>query len=204
MDHVVASIADAPQVALPVLRVLSHELTDDGEYRQRRQWKRPAIEREPRGYIDVVDRRLLRLGAGRAIGLHKVVCEVWELGIGRVKRVRAGVMDRDGDLKRAVEVGDQSAGDRYVSLLLNAVHFQLQRRSGSRPCALELAELVPLKRCAMLGDVDPKAPVPADARGALDREADRYGIARLGGDVDVLAGNLRRAIVVQGQQVDLV
>ena len=69
---------------------------------------------------------------------------------------------------------------------------------------LELAKLVSSKLGSLLGDVDPQAAMSADAGCALDCEPDRHGVVGLGGEVDVLAGDLGRAVVVEGQQVDLV
>ena len=44
----------------------------------------------------------------------------------------------------------------------------------------------------------------ADARGAFDGEANGQGILGLGRKINVLAGDLGRAIVVERQQIDLV
>lgn len=57
---------------------------------------------------------------------------------------------------------------------------------------------------ALFRNVDPEAAMSADARRAFDGEANRHRVARLGRNVDVLARDLGRAIVVEGQQVDLV
>jgi hypothetical protein len=43
-----------------------------------------------------------------------------------------------------------------------------------------------------------------DARRAFDSEADGNWVMGGGRNVNVLAGHLRRAVVVQGQQVDVV
>lgn len=44
----------------------------------------------------------------------------------------------------------------------------------------------------------------ADARRALDGKTDGYGVVRFRREVDVLAWHIRRAIIVQREEVDLV
>ena len=56
----------------------------------------------------------------------------------------------------------------------------------------------------MLRDVHPKAAMAADAGSALDGKADGYWIFRLGRNVNVLARHVRRAIVLERQQVHFV
>jgi len=69
---------------------------------------------------------------------------------------------------------------------------------------LELAELVSPKFSPALGDVDPKTAMTADARGSLDGKADDDRVAARRCQVDVLARHLRRPVVVEGQQIDVV
>lgn len=68
----------------------------------------------------------------------------------------------------------------------------------------ELPELVTLELMSLLGYVDPQAPMATYARGSLDCEADGDGFMCLWGNVDILAGHIGRAVVVEGQQVNLV
>lgn len=68
----------------------------------------------------------------------------------------------------------------------------------------ELSELVSVEVLALLRDVDPQAAMTTDARSALDCKANNEGIMGLGSNVDILASNIRRAVVVEGQQIDLV
>lgn len=62
---------------------------------------------------------------------------------------------------------------------------------------LELPELVSAELSALIRYIDPQTPMTTDRRRALDGEADNDGIARLGGDVDIFASDLGRAVVVE-------
>lgn len=57
---------------------------------------------------------------------------------------------------------------------------------------------------SLLGYVDPQAPVATYARCTFDCEADRDGFLCFWRNVDILAGHVGRAVVVEGQQVNLV
>jgi hypothetical protein len=63
---------------------------------------------------------------------------------------------------------------------------------------------VALELLTLLGYVDPQAPVATYARGTLDCEADGDGIVCLWRNIDILASHIGRAVVVEGQQVNLV
>jgi hypothetical protein len=79
------------------------------------------------------------------------------------------------------------------------------RRGGEDKNLLELTKYIPSELGPALRDVDPQAAMPADAGGALNGKADGHGLlARLGSQVNVLAGDLGRAVVVQRQQVNFV
>lgn len=65
--------------------------------------------------------------------------------------------------------------------------------------SLELAKLIATEFLTLFRDVDPETAMAADGRGALDSKAHRYGIVRLGRQINVLALDLRRAIIIQRQ-----
>jgi hypothetical protein len=62
---------------------------------------------------------------------------------------------------------------------------------------LELAKLVSLKLDAVFGNVDPETAMAANGRGALNHEADGKWVIGPRRNVDVLALDLGRAIVVE-------
>ncbi len=68
---------------------------------------------------------------------------------------------------------------------------------------LVFAKLVAAELGALVGDVDPEAAMTTYRRGALNCEADGDGVAGPWREVDVLAGHLGRAVVVERQQIDL-
>lgn len=61
-----------------------------------------------------------------------------------------------------------------------------------------------LEFLALLRDVDPQAPMATYAGGALDCEANGDRVLGLWSNIDVLAGDIRRAVVVQRKLVYLV
>lgn len=76
------------------------------------------------------------------------------------------------------------------------------RSSGGRSGSLlELAKLISVKLGALLWNVDPQTAMATDGRGTLDCKANCYRIVCLWGEIDVFAGDLRRAIVVEGEEV---
>lgn len=60
----------------------------------------------------------------------------------------------------------------------------------------KLSELVSVEILALLWDVDPQTAMATDARSTFNCEADNDGILGLGSDVDILASNIGRAVVV--------
>ena len=103
MNHVVTSIADAVQMALPIGRVLAHELADDREDGEGGQGERPPVEPELGCHIYVVYgcllQRLVLGGAG-----FKLFCKIGQLGVGGVESVSASMVDGDGDFDCSIEV----------------------------------------------------------------------------------------------------
>ena len=93
MDHVVAPVADASEVPLPVMRVLAHELAEDGEDGQCRQGQRRAVQAQARSYIDVVEGGLLLLFTCR--GILELVGQLRESCVCDVVSVGAGLVDWD-------------------------------------------------------------------------------------------------------------
>jgi hypothetical protein len=65
MNHIVAAIADAAKVTLPIRGILAHELADHREYGESWQWQGPAVQLEPRRDINVVEVGLLVANARR-------------------------------------------------------------------------------------------------------------------------------------------
>jgi hypothetical protein len=73
-----------------------------------------------------------------------------------------------------------------------------------RSILLVLAKVVATKFLVTLGNVNPEAAMTTDGRGTLDSEPDSDGMVILRGQIDVLAMDLRRSVIVQRQQVDFV
>lgn len=105
MDHVVAPLADAGEVLLPVMRVLAHELAQNGEDGQCRQGQWRAIQGQAWRYIDVVEGGLLLRITGR--GILELGGQLRESCIGDVVSVGAGLVDGDRNLYVASEIGYQ-------------------------------------------------------------------------------------------------
>ena len=94
---------------------------------------------------------------------------------------------RDTDFDRAVEVWSKASRDIRVAVGGPSGHWKHVR---------EFSVLLPLEPNALLGDVYPQAPVAAYRRSAFDGEAQGEAPVGLRVDVDILPGNLGRAIVV--------
>lgn len=98
------------------------------------------------------------------------------------------MVDGDGDFDCAVEIRSES---KYCVSFLRIV--------SCLDDLLELAKLVATEFLSLFGDVDPETTIAADGRGTFDSEAHSHGIFSLGGEINVLALDLRRAIIIQGQ-----
>ena len=84
----------------PVLRVLSHELGDDGEDGQRVNGQDSTIDRESRLDIDVKRFGLRWLWRGSSSRR-----EVWQRSVGGVKGECPSEVDGDIDMECLIEVG---------------------------------------------------------------------------------------------------
>jgi len=127
----------------------------------------------------------------------QVLRKVGQLCEGDVVGIRAGFVDGDGNFDGAIEIRDQSARRcQCICIQAYGLYWDV--------VLLELAELVSPELSPTLGDVDPKTAMTADARGALDGKADDDRVAARWRQVDVLAWHLRRPVVVEGQQIDVV
>lgn len=69
---------------------------------------------------------------------------------------------------------------------------------------LELPVFVPPEFLAGLWNIDPETPMATYGRGSFDEEADGNGLGGCRLQVDVASWHIGRAVVSQGEQVDLI
>ena len=110
MDHVVASLADAVQMPVPIVWVLAHELGQHGDTRNGVEWDARFLDVQAGRDIDVEGLGLRGLGDVCFAGREGLVGSV-----GAVKGKGASVVDGNVDLDRVIEAGIQSEGS--ISIL---------------------------------------------------------------------------------------
>ena len=102
--------------------------------------------------------------------------------------------NRDFDL--AMKVGSKSRAVRAAK--------SASCKNPSVNYSLVLSKLCPIKRNTLLGDVDRQDSIATQWRRPINDETDNYGVIGLRLQIYVVIGHLRRAIIVERQQIYLV
>ncbi len=189
VDHVVPSFADAVQMALPVARVLAHELGQNRYTRNSVEWHAALLDMQGRRDIDVEG-----LSASRLWRLDLAGGEGRKRCVGAVKGEGARIVDWHIDLDHVIEARLESVEVSVCQSLERMSQLGL----------LELPKALSIELVVLVGYVDPQTAFASDGARAIDLESDAVGREGRRWHVDVgrVTRQIRRAIVLQRQEVD--
>lgn len=189
MDHVVPSLADTMEMAVPIVRILAHELGQDGDTGESIQGYARLLDVQARRDIDVEGLRLRWLGyIGLASG------EGGKRSICTVEGERASDMNWNVDIDHIVEA--------RLEPVWKSAQCWLQVRSGHN--SLVLFERLPIKLLMLAWNVHPQAPLSTYRARAFNFESYTVCWDCRWSEVDVwrISRKIGRAIVFERKEVD--